>query len=114
MVFNKHGEQLYNGLKEVIRTYLNESYRKIMESNDEIFLNVLNDVWSNYKVSILMIRDILMYMVTIVNLWHLWNLTVLNEIKQKCNNLSVFFCFQLNSIAPFKRNFSGVLKFVDV
>jgi cullin 3 len=68
MILHKYGDRLYHGLKDVMHSRLKELSQKVIDSNDEKFLEVLNDVWNDHKVSTLMIRDILMYMVTIVNL----------------------------------------------
>jgi hypothetical protein len=44
--------------------YLEETIDRIVNANDEVFLDVLNEVWSDHKTSVLMVRDILMYMVS--------------------------------------------------
>ncbi|GFG33015.1 hypothetical protein Cfor_10666 [Coptotermes formosanus] len=55
MVLHKHGERLYTGLKEVVR----EDVLKALYNN---FLQTLNQAWNDHQTSMVMIRDILMYM----------------------------------------------------
>ncbi|XP_031623522.1 cullin-3 isoform X1 [Contarinia nasturtii] len=63
MVLHKHGERLYTGLKEVVTTHLEKQVRddvlKCLHSN---LLQKLNQVWTDHQTSMVMIRDILMYM----------------------------------------------------
>jgi len=62
MVLHKYGDTLYQGLKEVVHNHLKEVSTKVINSMDENFLNELNVAWSDHKLSMIMIRDILMYM----------------------------------------------------
>ncbi|KAI1712967.1 cullin family domain-containing protein [Ditylenchus destructor] len=48
MVLHKHGEKLYNGLREVVVEHLQN--------------NTLNRAWAEHTTAMVMIRDILMYM----------------------------------------------------
>jgi cullin 3 len=63
MVLHKHGERLYNGLTETVRAHLLSMAGEVDSTNDAEFLEVLNKKWSEHKLSMMMIRDILMYMV---------------------------------------------------
>lgn len=65
MVLHKYGDRLYEGLKEVVNQHLKDVAEKVASANDLKFLDALNEAWSDHKISMLMIRDILMYMVII-------------------------------------------------
>ncbi|GAU90405.1 hypothetical protein RvY_02825 [Ramazzottius varieornatus] len=64
MVLHKHGARLYEGLREVVSQHLDNRIRgdvmKAIQQND--FLRVLNSSFNDHKTSLIMIRDILMYM----------------------------------------------------
>ncbi|XP_067950134.1 cullin-3-like [Watersipora subatra] len=63
MVLHKHGERLYNGLKEVVTDHLIGKVQKdVLDSLNNNFLQTLNTVWSDHTTAMVMIRDILMYM----------------------------------------------------
>uniref|UniRef100_A0A914HNV9 Cullin family profile domain-containing protein n=1 Tax=Globodera rostochiensis TaxID=31243 RepID=A0A914HNV9_GLORO len=63
MVLHKHGDKLYEGLKEVVREHLQTRIRDVVvESINGRFLEVLNRVWTDHTTSMVMIRDILMYL----------------------------------------------------
>ncbi|XP_028415376.1 cullin-3-A-like [Dendronephthya gigantea] len=63
MVLHKHGERLYTGLKRVVTEHLEQKVRKdVVDSLRNNFLDVLNLAWSDHQTSMVMIRDILMYM----------------------------------------------------
>jgi len=66
MILHKYGDKLYEGLRSVVQQQLRESSEKIINCNEEKFLEVLNEVWTDHKMSMLMIRDILMYMVNVI------------------------------------------------
>eukprot|EP00965_Chrysotila_dentata_P005379 176763-Pleurochrysis_carterae.AAC.3 len=63
MVLHKFGDRLYNGLVDTITQHLREVAAEIQQASDEEFLLVLKDKWVKHKLSSIMIRDILMYMV---------------------------------------------------
>ncbi|EDO27787.1 predicted protein, partial [Nematostella vectensis] len=64
MVLHKHGERLYNGLKQVVTEHLEDKIRKdVVASLNNNFLDTLNAAWNDHQTSMVMIRDILMYMV---------------------------------------------------
>ncbi|KAF1752597.1 hypothetical protein GCK72_019152 [Caenorhabditis remanei] len=63
MVLHKHGERLYNGLKEVIQDHMASVRERIINSlNSGNFLETVADSWTDHTVAMVMIRDILMYM----------------------------------------------------
>eukprot|EP01087_Luapelamoeba_hula_P024188 TRINITY_DN9114_c0_g2_i1.p1 TRINITY_DN9114_c0_g2~~TRINITY_DN9114_c0_g2_i1.p1 ORF type:complete len:736 (+),score=148.71 TRINITY_DN9114_c0_g2_i1:156-2363(+) len=62
MVLHKYGDRLYKGLQQVVDEHLKGIANDVAVANDDTFLEALNKAWSDHKVSMLMIRDILMYM----------------------------------------------------
>ncbi|GAB6020164.1 Cullin-3 [Chamberlinius hualienensis] len=63
MVLHKHGEKLYTGLKEVVSDHLvNKVRMDVLASLNNNFLQTLNQAWNDHQTSMVMIRDILMYM----------------------------------------------------
>lgn len=63
MVLHKHGEKLYTGLREVVTEHLVSKVRvEVLESLNNNFLQTLNAAWNDHQTSMVMIRDILMYM----------------------------------------------------
>ena len=63
MVLHKFGDKLYNGLVETITLHLRSVAAEIQLVPDEAFLGTLKDMWDKHRLSSIMIRDILMYMV---------------------------------------------------
>jgi len=63
MVLHKHGELLYSGLREVVTTHLESKVRNdVLAALNNNFLQTLNAAWNDHQTSMVMIRDILMYM----------------------------------------------------
>ncbi|XP_043265241.1 cullin-3-A isoform X3 [Colletes gigas] len=63
MVLHKYGERLYTGLKEVVTHHLENKVREdVLRSLHNNFLQTLNQAWNDHQTSMVMIRDILMYM----------------------------------------------------
>lgn len=63
MVLHKHGEKLYTGLREVVTDHLVNKVRdEVLNSLSNNFLQVLISAWNDHQTSMVMIRDILMYM----------------------------------------------------
>lgn len=62
MVLHKYGDKLYNGLNGVVDKHLKEIADDVAGANDDKFLYALNEAWGDHTQSMLMIRDILMYM----------------------------------------------------
>ena len=63
MVLHKFGDKLYAGLVETITDHLRVVANEVATANDDAFLQELKDKWDKHKLSSIMIRDILMYMV---------------------------------------------------
>jgi len=63
MVLHKYGDKLYNGLRDVVDKHLKEVAETVASSIDDNFLEAVHTAWNDHKISMLMIRDILMYMV---------------------------------------------------
>jgi len=81
MVLHKHGEKLYTGLREVVGEHLVHKVRAdVVASLNNNFLHTLNMAWQDHHTSMVMIRDILMYMdrvyVTQNNVENVYNLGV--------------------------------------
>ena len=62
LCIHKHGDMLYNGVIETIRSHLEESVVKIASAPTEALLEVLKEAWDQYKLAIGNVKDILMYM----------------------------------------------------
>lgn len=63
MVLHKHGEKLYTGLREVVTEHLINKVREdVLRALNNHFLQTLNIAWNDHQTSMVMIRDILMYM----------------------------------------------------
>ncbi|KAK7484868.1 hypothetical protein BaRGS_00023911 [Batillaria attramentaria] len=63
MVLHKHGEKLYMGLREVVTDHLVHKVREdVLSALNNNFLQTLNMAWNDHQTSMVMIRDILMYM----------------------------------------------------
>ncbi|XP_045101762.1 cullin-3-like [Portunus trituberculatus] len=63
MVLHKHGERLYSGLRDVVTQHLENKVRAdVLASLQNNFLQTLNHAWNDHQTSMVMIRDILMYM----------------------------------------------------
>ncbi|CAD7965133.1 unnamed protein product [Amoebophrya sp. A120] len=62
LVLHKHGELLYNGVEEVIRDHLQETSGNVTNATNENLLETIKLQWDDHKTTMVMIRDILMYM----------------------------------------------------
>uniref|UniRef100_A0A8C5E8R9 Cullin-3-like n=1 Tax=Gouania willdenowi TaxID=441366 RepID=A0A8C5E8R9_GOUWI len=63
MVIQKHGEQLYSGVEEVISEHvINNVLPVVLDSRNKNFLQTLNQAWNDHQMAISKIRDIVMYM----------------------------------------------------
>lgn len=63
MVLHKHGEKLYTGLRTVVTEHLIGKVREdVLQALNNNFLQTLNAAWNDHQTSMVMIRDILMYM----------------------------------------------------
>lgn len=63
MVLHKHGEKLYTGLRDVVTEHLIGKVKEdVLTALNNNFLQTLNAAWNDHQTSMVMIRDILMYM----------------------------------------------------
>ncbi|XP_050422595.1 cullin-3-B-like [Adelges cooleyi] len=63
MILLKHGERLYNGMRETVSAHLETKVRAdVLDSLNNNFLQMLDKCWRDHQTSMVMIRDILMYM----------------------------------------------------
>lgn len=62
LVLHKHGQMLYDSVKETTVQLLKPIAENIKMAHDEVFLREFNRVWKEIKMCIVMIRDILLYM----------------------------------------------------
>jgi len=63
MVLHKHGDKLYNGLRNVVADHLNDKVQQeVLQALNDDFLPTLSQQWEDHKTAMVMIRDILMYM----------------------------------------------------
>jgi len=62
MVLHKHGDVLYNNVETVLKERSSLLCEKVAVHTDETFLAAVKKVWLDHKRSLLMVRDILMYM----------------------------------------------------
>lgn len=63
MVLHKHGDLLYNGIREVIKENLKRISKEVSSAVNEKLLKVIVQKWDGHKLHMTMIRDISMYMV---------------------------------------------------
>ncbi|CAO4366622.1 unnamed protein product [Caenorhabditis nigoni] len=63
MVLHKHGERLYNGLRDVIREHLEVVRVRIIESMDSgVFLETMAEAWSDHTVAMTMISEFMLHL----------------------------------------------------
>lgn len=62
LVLHKHGDLLYNGVKNTTVELLHPIVERISKAADEDLLKKINEIWKQEKLCIVMIKDILMYM----------------------------------------------------
>lgn len=62
MVLYKYADLLYRNVSEVIQSRLKELCAPVEAAHDDTFLDELNKAWSEHKLSMSCIRDILLYM----------------------------------------------------
>ena len=62
LVLHKHGELLYDGVKEAVHEHLETVAAVVAATPDEQLLAVTSTCWSDHQVTMVMVRDILMYM----------------------------------------------------
>lgn len=62
LVLHKHGDLLYNGVRATVTEHLVGIGQQVAHASDETLLTELADKWYYHKMTMGMIRDILMYM----------------------------------------------------
>jgi len=62
LVLHKHGDLLYEGVSDKITSHLVTAVEKLAETQEENLLEAVSKAWNDHKVTMAMIRDILMYM----------------------------------------------------
>lgn len=62
LVLHKYGELLYNGVQGVVAEHLKGVATSCVECPDDRLLDELKKQWDDHKTTMVMIRDILMYM----------------------------------------------------
>uniref|UniRef100_A0AC34G4F6 Cullin N-terminal domain-containing protein n=1 Tax=Panagrolaimus sp. ES5 TaxID=591445 RepID=A0AC34G4F6_9BILA len=62
-VLHRHGERLYNGVKNLMNAHLNDFvHPSILTADDNNLMHNLVRHWNDFSVSLVMIRDIVMYL----------------------------------------------------
>lgn len=62
LVLHKHGNLLYDGVAEKIGDHLSILAESVASSHDENLLSALSGCWNDHVMTMIMVRDILMYM----------------------------------------------------
>lgn len=62
-MLHKHGNLLYSGVESAVTEHLKGLAHPVMHAPDELLLQELNRIWADHKLTMNMIKDILMYMV---------------------------------------------------
>ena len=62
LVLHKHGALLYDGVESKLTSHLLDTVNRLGESEDETLLEEVSTAWSEHRVTMVMVRDILMYM----------------------------------------------------
>lgn len=62
LTLHKHGDLLYNGVRDTICGNLELIFSQIAKTSEEAFLEVFVTEWSRHKLIMTMIRDVLMYL----------------------------------------------------
>ena len=64
IVLHKQEKQLYNAIKDVVKDHLENKLKvNLSKSLDNNFLKALTEAWKHHQLSMVMIRDITMYLV---------------------------------------------------
>jgi cullin 3 len=62
LVLYKHGDILYDGVKASVQSHLNAKATLVTATPNSRLLEAVSLCWSEHKVTMIMVRDILMYM----------------------------------------------------
>ena len=63
IVLMKRGQQLYDGVRRHLSEVLDACVDRMSAVTESNFLHSLENEWKEHRLSVMMIRDILMYMV---------------------------------------------------
>jgi cullin 3 len=61
-VLHKHGDLLYDGVTDMITSHLTETANQVANAPNDRLLQVVAEAWDEHKITLGMIKDILMYM----------------------------------------------------
>ena len=62
LVLHKHGALLYEGVTEKLNSHLMETVKILAETAEAQLLEHMSETWKEHQITMVMIRDILMYM----------------------------------------------------
>jgi len=62
LVLHKHGTLLYEGVTEKINSHLTETAERLSNAPNNSLLEELSKTWAEHQITMIMVRDILMYM----------------------------------------------------
>lgn len=62
LVLHKHGDLLYSGVSDRLATHLLETVQRLADIPDSSLLEEMAHAWSEHRITMVMVRDILMYM----------------------------------------------------
>ena len=62
LVLHKHGTLLYDGVSDKISSHLLETVQRLAQVPDTTLLEEMATTWAEHQITMIMIRDILMYM----------------------------------------------------
>ena len=62
LTLHKHGDLLYDGLQEKLRAHLQSVVEQLVATPTSSMLESMAQVWNEHSITMIMIRDILMYM----------------------------------------------------
>ena len=62
LVLHKHGDLLYNGVSDRLASHLFETVQRLADAPDSSLLEDTASAWSEHCITMIMVRDILMYM----------------------------------------------------
>ena len=62
LVLQKHGDLLYEGVSEQVKQHLRAVGETVAQASDDDLLKVIDEAWRKHTTTMVMVRDILMYM----------------------------------------------------
>ena len=60
-----HGEEMFKGLKQAFADHMSGEAAKLKVLRDDEYLAALRRVWERHKVALPLVRDVLLFMVTL-------------------------------------------------